>query len=59
MDKWNMNLNKFIKGNSFTIIALMVVSALGGMIFDIPEIFLDILIGCNICFSLIILFTSL
>lgn len=59
MDNWNMNLNKFIKGNSFTIIAIMIVSALGGMIFDIPEVFLDILIGCNICFSLIILFTSM
>ena len=59
MIKKEMNINKFIKGNSFTIIAIMIVSALGGMIFDIPEVFLDILIGCNICFSLIILFTSM
>lgn len=51
------NINEFIKGNNFLIVAIFIVSALGSIVFNIPEIFLDTFIGFNICFSLIILFT--
>lgn len=57
--KKELNFNKFIKNNSFEIIAILVVSILGSMIFNVSEFFLDILIGVNICFSLIILFTAM
>lgn len=53
------NINKQLKGQSFSIVALFIVSALGSLFFNIPELLLDTLIGINICLSLVILFTAM
>lgn len=57
--KIEQRLNRFIKGNSFIIIAFLIVCILGSLIFNVSEIMLDTFIGFNICFSLIVLFTAM
>lgn len=47
------------KNMSFLAISLCLMGILSIMIFPLPEFMLDVLIACNICFSLVILFTAI